>query len=92
VGKGSGRRTSGPERPKVYHPSVRATILLIGGVLVALAGGVWILQGLGVIVSSSFMTNDRTWVVLGAVAVAVGAGLSWWGWSRRRTAPREPPS
>jgi hypothetical protein len=54
------------------------------GILVAVAGGVWILQGLGVIVSSSFMTGDRLWVVLGAVAVVGGAALSWWGWSRRQ--------
>jgi hypothetical protein len=62
---------------------VNTTIPLILGVLVVLAGAVWILQGLGVIVSSSFMTNDRTWVVLGAIAVVGGAALSWWGWSRR---------
>jgi hypothetical protein len=54
------------------------------GILVAVAGGIWILQGLGVIVSSSFMTGDRLWVVLGAVAVVGGAALSWWGWSRRQ--------
>jgi hypothetical protein len=69
---------------------VRATIALIGGVLVALGGTVWILQGLGVIVSSSFMTNDRLWVVLGAVAVALGAALSRWGWQRHRRRPTEP--
>ena len=62
---------------------VRTAIALIMGILLALAGVVWILQGLGVIVSSSFMTGDRTWVVLGAVAVVGGAALSWWGWSRR---------
>lgn len=56
---------------------------MIVGVLLALAGSIWILQGLGVIVSSSFMTGDRTWVVLGAVALTGGAALSWWGWTRR---------
>jgi hypothetical protein len=60
---------------------------MVLGVLVALGGTVWILQGLGVIVSSSFMTGDRLWVVLGAVAVVGGAALSWWGWSRRSPAP-----
>jgi hypothetical protein len=60
---------------------------MVLGVLVALGGTVWILQGLGVIVSSSFMTGDRLWVVLGAVAVVGGAALSWWGWSRRSAAP-----
>lgn len=73
----------GPDRRGVYHSSVRTAIVLIVGVLLAVAGAIWILQGLGVIVSSSFMTGDRTWVVLGVVAVAGGAALSWWGWSRR---------
>lgn len=56
---------------------------MILGLLVALAGTVWILQGLNVIVSSSFMTGSRTWVVIGAAAVVGGGVLSWWGWSRR---------
>lgn len=51
--------------------------------LIAVAGVVWILQGLGVIVSGSFMTNDRTWVVIGALAVVAGIALSWWSWFRR---------
>ena len=62
---------------------MRWTILAILGVLVGLAGVVWILQGLGVIVSSSFMTGDRLWVVLGAAAAVGGSALSWWAWSRR---------
>jgi hypothetical protein len=62
---------------------MRRAIPVIVGVLIALMGLVWVLQGLGVIVSSSLMTNDRTWVVLGAVAVVGGAGLTWWGWARR---------
>lgn len=56
---------------------------MIFGALVALAGTVWILQGLNVIVSSSFMTGSRSWVVIGAAAVVGGVALSWWGWSRR---------
>ena len=56
---------------------------MILGVLVVLAGAVWILQGLNVIVSSSFMTGSRTWVVIGAATVVGGGALSWWGWSRR---------
>jgi hypothetical protein len=66
---------------------VRWAILAIFGALLALAGLVWILQGLGVIVSSSFMTGDRLWVVLGGLAVAGGCALSWWAWSRRRAPP-----
>ncbi len=60
---------------------------MVLGVVVILTGVVWTLQGLGMIVSSSFMTGDRTWVVIGAVAAVGGAALSWWGWSRRSRPP-----
>jgi hypothetical protein len=55
----------------------------IFGVIVGLAGVVWIFQGLGVIQSASFMTGDRLWVVLGATAAVGGGALSWWAWTRR---------
>lgn len=57
--------------------------MTIVGVLIAVAGAIWILQGLNVIISDSFMTGSRIWVVIGAVAVVGGVALSWWGWSRR---------
>jgi uncharacterized membrane protein YbhN (UPF0104 family) len=44
--------------------------LLVLGVLLALAGLVWIAQGLNLpFAPRSFMTADRTWIVLGALAV-----------------------
>jgi hypothetical protein len=55
---------------------------IVGG-LIAVAGAIWILQGLNVIISPSFMTGSLIWVVIGAVAVLGGSALSWWGWSRR---------
>ena len=57
------------------------------GVLIAIAGTVWMLQGLNVI-QYGFMSGDRTWVVVGAVVLVAGLGLSWWAWSRR--APKPP--
>jgi hypothetical protein len=57
--------------------------MTIVGALIAVAGAIWILQGLNVIVTASFMTGSRIWVVIGAVAVVGGCALSWWGWSRR---------
>ena len=57
--------------------------MTILGALIAFAGAIWILQGLNVIISDSFMTGSRIWVVIGAVAVVGGVALSWWGWSRR---------
>jgi predicted permease len=70
---------------------VRTTIALIVGILVALAGTIFTLQGLGVIVSASPMTNDRTWVVIGAGLVVLGLSLSWWAW-RRRSGSGPPPA
>ena len=57
--------------------------MTIVGALIAAVGAIWILQGLNVIISDSFMTGSRIWVVIGAVAVVGGVALSWWGWSRR---------
>jgi len=62
---------------------MRPVLLTIAGALIAVAGAIWILQGLNVIVSESFMTGSRIWVVIGAVAVVGGVALSWFGWSRR---------
>lgn len=54
------------------------------GVLLALGGLVWIAQGLNLpFAPRSFMTADRTWIVLGAVAVVIGAASVSWG--RRRS-------
>lgn len=62
---------------------MRPVLLTIAGALIAVAGAIWILQGMNVIVSESFMTGSRIWVVIGAVAVVGGVALSWFGWSRR---------
>ena len=39
-----------------------------------LLGGVWVLQGAGWL-QGSFMTGDRTWLVIGIVLVAAGLAL-----------------
>lgn len=57
--------------------------MTIVAVLIAVAGAIWILQGMNVIVSASFMTGSQIWVLVGAVAVLAGGALSWWAWSRR---------
>ena len=53
------------------------------GVLVTFGGLVWIAQGLNLpFAPRSFMTADRTWIVLGAIAVVAGGATV--GWARRR--------
>ena len=57
-------------------------VALVFGALLAFAGLVWIAQGLNLpFAPRSFMTADRTWIVLGALAVVIGAGVV--SWARR---------
>ena len=45
---------------------------IILGVLLLAVGGVWVLQGTGLLQGSSFMVGDPRWAVAGVVAVAAG--------------------
>ncbi len=69
-------RSGYPER------AMRTGAMVVGAVL-ALGGLVWIAQGLNLpFAPRSFMTADRTWIVLGAVAVLIGGATV--SWARRR--------
>ena len=57
-------------------------IARIVGVLLVLLGGLWTLQGFG-LVGGSFMTGSTTWLVIGLVLVAAGIALI----TRRRRTP-----
>jgi hypothetical protein len=53
------------------------------GVLAAIAGAVWIAQGLNLpMAPRSFMTSDRTWFVIGLLTAAGGVALAAWSWRR----------
>lgn len=52
---------------------MRYVLLLVGG-LMALVGGVWLLQGIGVL-PGSFMTGQAFWAIVGTVSLAVGVML-----------------
>jgi uncharacterized protein (TIGR03382 family) len=54
---------------------------IIAAVLI-LAGGTFTLQGLGVVRSSSFMTDDVRWTWIGGAMVVAGVAIAWL--SRRR--------
>lgn len=48
------------------------------GVVLVVAGFVWILQGLdAAFAPESFMTGDRSWIVWGTFTVVVGGALVW---------------
>ncbi|HWL49309.1 MAG TPA: hypothetical protein VNT92_05485 [Acidimicrobiia bacterium] len=54
------------------------------GIILGIIGVVWILQGLDIEVApQSFMTGDRLWVVLGAVAILAGGVFLWRGLRRK---------
>ena len=51
--------------------------------MVILGGLVWMAQGLNLpFAPRSFMTADRTWIVIGAIAVTFGGVLVWRGRQR----------
>jgi hypothetical protein len=61
---------------------VKRTGTIVGSLL-AVAGAIWMLQGLRVAFApESFMTGQTPWIVYGAAAVAAGFALV--RWSRNR--------
>ena len=54
--------------------AVRSRALSLIGVVLAVAGGVFTLQGIGVL-GGSFMSGSATWAVIGIALVVVGLVL-----------------
>ena len=52
---------------------MRYVLLIVGGLMI-LVGGVWLLQGVGIL-PGSFMTGQPFWAVMGAISLAVGGLL-----------------
>jgi hypothetical protein len=64
------------------------TTVSVIGILLVLGGLVWVAQGLNLpFAPRSFMTADRTWILIGAITAA--AGMLLFGWARRQ--PRSAP-
>ena len=69
-------------RTRRYHRRMRPLLIALGALL-GMAGLVWLAQGLNLpFAPASFMTADRSWVLIGAMTVVAGIVLI--GWSRRR--------
>jgi hypothetical protein len=65
------------------YDSVMRTLQIVIGLLLVASGLVWIAQGLALpFAPRSFMTADRTWIMIGAMTALGGALLA--GWGRRR--------
>jgi hypothetical protein len=60
-------------------------ILSIVGILLALMGAVWFLQGINVL-PGSYMSGQIQWAIYGAIAVIAGAGLLLYA-NRRKASP-----
>ena len=55
---------------------MKSPLSLATGVFLILGGAIWVLQGLNVAFApESFMTDNRWWVVWGALAIAIGIVL-----------------
>jgi hypothetical protein len=52
---------------------MRYVLLILGGLMI-LMGGVWLLQGIGIL-PGSFMTGQLFWAVMGALLLAVGGSV-----------------
>lgn len=66
-----------------------AAVLGLAG---ALVGGLWLLQGLGIVHLRPILCfadceplqgPSATWVVIGALVFAAGSVSVWWAWTRR---------
>ena len=64
---------------------MRAALTILG-ILLILAGGLWALQGAGLVMwpASSFMLQQQSWVTYGIATALVGVALIALGMRRRR--------
>lgn len=61
--------------------TILRVLMVVVGLLAILFGLLFTLQGLGIVhwPRSSFMLDDRSWAVRGAVLVAGGVLMAWFG-------------
>jgi hypothetical protein len=62
---------------------MRKGVLVVVGVVIAIAGAVWALQGFGVI-GGSFMSGATVWAVIGPVVALAGLAIAAVGLRGRR--------
>ena len=63
-------------------------VLTIIGVLIALMGLVWFLQGINIL-PGSMMTGQIQWAINGAVAMVIGGGMAFLANRRGGSAPNK---
>ena len=77
------RGTGTPRKTHEKRLAMRQIVLVVIGLLAALAGLVWTLQGLGY-VGGSFMSGATVWAVIGPIVALVGLVLITLGLRSRR--------
>ena len=63
---------------------MKTTVLVVIGVVLILLGGVWTLQGVGVL-KGSLMTGVTLWAVIGPILIVLGLVAAIFGVRRRQT-------
>ncbi|MCP5380513.1 MAG: hypothetical protein H6915_06560 [Novosphingobium sp.] len=60
-------------------------LLQVLGIALFLSGGLWALQGLGIVMwpAESFMLAQREWALYGSLTAALGVALFWLARTRR---------
>lgn len=62
---------------------MRSALLILLGVVVALFGLLWALQGFG-LVQGSPMTGTTTWSIIGPITALIGIAIAAAGWRLRK--------
>jgi len=59
-------------------------VFIIVGIILILLGGLWALQGLGILLGSP-MTGQTRWLIIGTILVIIGIAVFLMGLRRRET-------
>ena len=64
---------------------MRNPMIVVAGVVIALFGTLFALQGFGYVPGDSPMNNTSTWSVLGPLIALAGIAIAVYGWSGRKS-------
>ena len=73
------------------HPAFNLIMRIVStllGLLLVVAGSIWVLQGLNLAFRVGFMVGQKRWVVYGALAALVGIAQVIWSNTRQTAAVR----
>jgi hypothetical protein len=67
-----------------YDPCMRMgfVVTFAVGLILALFGSIWALQGFGVLGGSRLMSNTTTWSIIGPITAVIGIGIAVFSWRK----------